>query len=209
MNGREPFVQERTAPAPRSALRRTDIDGLRGLAIALVVVFHVFVGRVSAGVDVFLLLGGIFFFSPQIRNALNPAGLTVVQSFLRIFRRLYPALVTVVGVSLAAALVVYAPVRWSDGGMDAAASLLYMQNLNLSAQGNDYASIGTDVSVFQHIWSMSVQMQIYLGSLIVIALVAVMFRGRSRRDDRGIIQPISQMPNRPPRPISQKRDSGE
>ncbi|MDN5684478.1 hypothetical protein, partial [Corynebacterium glyciniphilum] len=81
MNGREPFVQERTAPVPRSALRRTDIDGLRGLAIALVVVFHVFVGRVSAGVDVFLLLGGIFFFSPQIRNALNPAGLTVVQSF--------------------------------------------------------------------------------------------------------------------------------
>ncbi|AHW62686.1 Putative membrane protein [Corynebacterium glyciniphilum AJ 3170] len=185
MNGREPFVQERTAPAPRSALRRTDIDGLRGLAIALVVVFHVFVGRVSAGVDVFLLLGGIFFFSPQIRNALNPAGLTVVQSFLRIFRRLYPALVTVVGVSLIAALVVYAPVRWSDAGMDAAASLLYLQNLNLSAQGNDYASISTEVSVFQHIWSMSVQMQIYLGSLIVIALVAVVFRRRSRRDDRG------------------------
>jgi peptidoglycan/LPS O-acetylase OafA/YrhL len=185
MNGREPFVQERTAPAPRSALRRTDIDGLRGLAIALVVVFHVFVGRVSAGVDVFLLLGGIFFFSPQIRNALNPAGLTVVQSFLRIFRRLYPALVTVVGVSLIAALVVYAPVRWSDAGMDAAASLLYLQNLNLSAQGNDYASISTDVSVFQHIWSMSVQMQIYLGALIVIALVAVVFRRRSRRDDQG------------------------
>ncbi|MGV0869007.1 hypothetical protein [Corynebacterium kalidii] len=58
-------------PAPvlggrRSARRthRRDIDGLRGLAIALVVVFHVFVGKVSAGVDVFLLIGGIFFFAP-------------------------------------------------------------------------------------------------------------------------------------------------
>ncbi|WP_420098113.1 acyltransferase family protein [Corynebacterium sp.] len=183
MNGRQSHVRpaERTepaAPATRSALRRTDIDGLRGVAIALVVVFHVFVGRVSAGVDVFLLLGGVFFFGPQIRNALDPAGLTVVQSVLRIVRRLYPALVTVVGVSLVAALVVYAPVRWSDTGMDAAASLLYLQNLNLTARGNDYAAIGTDVSVFQHIWSMSVQMQIYLGSLVVIAGVAVLFRRR-------------------------------
>ncbi|WP_312982236.1 acyltransferase family protein [Corynebacterium sp.] len=159
---------------------RRDIDGLRGLAIALVVVFHVFVGRVSAGVDVFLLLGGIFFFSPQIRNALNPAGLTVVQSFLRIFRRLYPALVTVVGVSLTTAIVVYSQVRWAATGKDAGASLLYLQNLNLSAQGNDYASISADVSVFQHIWSMSVQMQIYLGSLIVIALVAVVLRRHVR-----------------------------
>ncbi len=169
---------------PRAGARyrghRRDIDGLRGLAIALVVVFHVFVGRVSAGVDVFLLLGGIFFFSPQIRNALNPAGLTVVQSFLRIFRRLYPALVTVVGVSLTTAIVVYSQVRWAATGKDAGASLLYLQNLNLSAQGNDYASISADVSVFQHIWSMSVQMQIYLGSLIVIALVAVVLRRHVR-----------------------------
>ncbi|WP_291477839.1 acyltransferase family protein, partial [Corynebacterium sp.] len=142
---------------------------------------HVFVGRVSAGVDVFLLLGGIFFFGPQIRNALNPAGLTVVQSFLRIFRRLYPALVTVVTVSLLAAVVVYSQVRWAGTGKDAAASLLYLQNLHLSAQGDDYAAISTDVSVFQHIWSMSVQMQIYLGSLLVIALVAVMFRRWSLR----------------------------
>lgn len=38
--------------------RRSDLDGVRGLAIALVVVFHVFVGRVSGGVDVSLMLVG-------------------------------------------------------------------------------------------------------------------------------------------------------
>ncbi|MDN6325635.1 MAG: hypothetical protein L0J70_09555, partial [Corynebacterium sp.] len=84
----QPGTSSASTGRPRASHRR-DIDGLRGLAIALVVVFHVFVGRVSSGVDVFLLVGGIFFFAPQIRNALNPAGLTVVQSFLRILRRLY------------------------------------------------------------------------------------------------------------------------
>ncbi|MGJ0185051.1 acyltransferase family protein [Corynebacterium glyciniphilum] len=159
---------------------RRDIDGLRGLAIALVVVFHVFVGRVSAGVDVFLLLGGIFFFSPQIRNALNPAGLTVVQSFLRIFRRLYPALITVVTVAVVSALLIFNRVRWPEVGEDAASSLLYVQNLHLANLGQEYSAVNREVSVFQHIWSMSVQMQIYLGSLLVIALVAAMFQRHVR-----------------------------
>ncbi|MGO1463803.1 MAG: acyltransferase family protein [Candidatus Corynebacterium faecigallinarum] len=175
------MLNHERSPRAGASLRRADIDGLRGLAIALVVIFHVFVGRVSSGVDVFLLLGGIFFFAPQIRNALNPAGLTVVQAVLRIIRRLYPALVTVVAVSLAAALGIYASVRWIDTGQDAAASLLYVQNLNLIHQGQDYAAISQDVSLFQHIWSMSVQLQIYLGSLVVITvLCAVVTRVFSR-----------------------------
>ncbi|WP_420098115.1 acyltransferase family protein [Corynebacterium sp.] len=170
-------------PAPvlggRRSTRRThrrDIDGLRGLAIALVVVFHVFVGRVSAGVDVFLLIGGIFFFAPQIRNALNPAGLTPVQSVLRIVRRLYPALLTVVSAVMVLTLVVYPVSRWAQAGGDAASSLLYVQNLHLASEGKEYSAVNRDVSLFQHIWSMSVQMQIYLGSLLAIVVLAAVFR---------------------------------
>ncbi|MCJ7857517.1 acyltransferase family protein [Corynebacterium kalidii] len=175
----QPGTNRASAGRPRTAHRR-DIDGLRGLAIALVVVFHVFVGRVSSGVDVFLLVGGIFFFAPQIRNALNPAGLTVVQSFLRIFRRLYPALITVVGATLVLAVLVYAEVRWVNAGTDAASSLLYVQNFHLASEGQEYTAINRDVSLYQHIWSMSVQMQIYLGSLLAIVLLATLFRRRSK-----------------------------
>ena len=164
---------------PRRPHRR-DIDGLRGLAIALVVVFHVFIGRVSSGVDVFLLVGGIFFFGPQIRNALNPKGLTLVQSFLRIFRRLYPALITVVAATLILAVIVYAEVRWVNAGKDASSSLAYFQNFHLANQGQEYTAINRDVSLYQHIWSMSVQMQIYLGSLVVIALLAALFRKKAK-----------------------------
>ncbi|MGO1276375.1 MAG: SGNH hydrolase domain-containing protein [Corynebacterium variabile] len=160
-----------TAGATRRPYRR-DIDGLRGLAIALVVVFHVFVGRVSSGVDVFLLVGGIFFFGPQIRNALNPTGQTLIQSVVRLLRRLYPALLVVVTVTLAAGFAVYARARWAQTAEDAAASLTYRQNLHLADQGQDYAAVGRDVSLYQHIWSMLAQLQIYLGSLLVIVVLA-------------------------------------
>lgn len=52
---------------------RYDLDGLRGIAIAFVVLFHVFVGRVSGGVDVFLLLSGYFFLGAQLRYATREA----------------------------------------------------------------------------------------------------------------------------------------
>ena len=55
-----------------SGFYRHDLDGLRGVAIALVAVFHVWFGRVSGGVDVFLVLSGFFFGGSLLRTALNP-----------------------------------------------------------------------------------------------------------------------------------------
>ena len=52
--------------------RRDDLDGLRGVAIALVAVFHIWFGRVSGGVDVFLVLSGYFFGGMVLNRALSP-----------------------------------------------------------------------------------------------------------------------------------------
>jgi peptidoglycan/LPS O-acetylase OafA/YrhL len=48
----DPVADEVRAPASRPRVRRPEIDGLRALAVALVVLYHVFTGRVSGGVDV-------------------------------------------------------------------------------------------------------------------------------------------------------------
>src|SRR4029079_7270208 len=56
----------------KSGFYRHDLDRLRGVAIALVAVFHVWFGRVSGGVDVFLALSGFFFGGRLLRTALTP-----------------------------------------------------------------------------------------------------------------------------------------
>ena len=56
----------------KSGFYRHDLDGLRGIAIALVAVFHIWFGRVSGGVDVFLALSGFFFGGRLLRTALTP-----------------------------------------------------------------------------------------------------------------------------------------
>ncbi|QNH95350.1 acyltransferase family protein [Corynebacterium anserum] len=159
---------------------RTDIEGLRGLAITLVVFFHVFVGKVSAGVDVFLLLGGIFFFSSQLANARNKNGLTFLQSLMRIIRRLFPLLAVVVAATLAGSLFVMNKLVHSTMAEDALAALGYYINWQLAFSGREYTSVRDTVSPFQHLWSMSAQLQIYAASLVVVVLIAFIFRKFSR-----------------------------
>ena len=53
----QPSPTDRSHPRPT---RRPEIDGLRAVAVALVVLYHVTTGRVSGGVDVFLALSGFF-----------------------------------------------------------------------------------------------------------------------------------------------------
>lgn len=165
----------------RSSSMRYDIEGLRGLAIGLVVVFHVFVGKVSSGVDVFLLLGGIFFFGSQLRNAQNPKGLTFPQSLIRIIRRLFPLLAVVVASVLAASLLLMNRLVHVQMAKDAVAALGYYINWQLAYTGREYTSVKTTVSPFQHLWSMSAQLQIYAGSLLVITLIALIFRKYARQ----------------------------
>src|ERR1700741_1856855 len=88
----DPGAATRTTMGTRPpGFYRLDLDGLRGIAIALVAMFHVWFGRVSGGVDVFLALSGFFFGGRLLRTALNPAvSLSPVAEVARLVRRLLP-----------------------------------------------------------------------------------------------------------------------
>ena len=69
------------------------IDGLRGVAILMVVIFHLFIFKVSSGVDIFLFISGVFLLSSQINNFSGDKQIHITQSLLRIIRRLTPNMV--------------------------------------------------------------------------------------------------------------------
>ena len=72
---REPVAE----PGSSTGFYRYDLDGLRGIAIALVAIFHIWFGRVSGGVDVFLALSGFFFGGKLLRAALDPHSISVAD----------------------------------------------------------------------------------------------------------------------------------
>jgi len=165
-----------------SGFYRHDLDGLRGIAILLVAVFHVWFGRVSGGVDVFLTLSGFFFGGRVIRAALNPAArLSPPAEVLRLIRRLVPALVVVLAGCAVLTILVQPQTRWETFADQSLASLGYYQNWELANTASDYLRAGEAVSPLQHIWSMSVQGQFYVGFLLLIAGCAYLLRGARPR----------------------------
>src|SRR6201987_5171227 len=156
---------------------RYDLDGLRGIAIALVAMFHVWFGRVSGGVDVFRALSGFFFGGKVLRAALNPAiSLSPVAEVTRLVRRLVPALVVVLAGCALLTILVQPQTRWETFAAQSLASLGYYQNWELANTAADYLRAGEAVSPLQHIWSTSVQGQFYIGFLALIFLFALAFR---------------------------------
>ncbi|MCP9276531.1 acyltransferase family protein [Mycolicibacterium arenosum] len=160
-----------------SGFYRHDLDGLRGVAIALVAVFHIWFGRVSGGVDVFLALSGFFFGGRLLRNALLPgASLAPGTEIIRLVRRLLPALVVVLAASAVLTILVQPETRRETFADESLASLGYYQNWELANTASNYLRAGEAVSPLQHIWSMSVQGQFYIAFLILILGWAFLFR---------------------------------
>jgi peptidoglycan/LPS O-acetylase OafA/YrhL len=165
--------------ARASGFYRHDLDGLRGIAIALVAMFHVWFGRVSGGVDVFLALSGFFFGGRLLRTALTPgASLWPVPEVIRLVRRLLPALVVVLAASAVLTILIQPETRWETFADQSLASLGYFQNWELANTASNYLRAGEAVSPLQHIWSMSVQGQFYIAFLALIFSFAYVFRER-------------------------------
>lgn len=173
----------RASTEGRWAYRR-DIDGLRAVAILLVVVYHVWFGRVSGGVDVFLMLSAFFLTRGFLRRMDGPTPVRPIPHLLGVFRRLLPAAaVTVLGI-LATVWAVYPETTWRSIAGQAWASLGYAQNWVLAAEAVDYYT-RTDVpSPLQHFWSMSVQGQAFVVWVVVLWSCQVVVRCRGLSPDR-------------------------
>ncbi|WP_161627243.1 acyltransferase family protein, partial [Nocardiopsis gilva] len=137
------------------------MQGLRAVAVLLVAAYHIWFGRVSGGVDVFLLLTGFLITGSLVRMVERQGRVDVAAFWSRLVKRLFPAAsVVLVGV-LAAAYLFLPDDRWRDTIHQVVAAALYYENWWLATESVDYLAQNSAASPVQHFWSLSIQGQFY------------------------------------------------
>ncbi|MET2012068.1 acyltransferase family protein [Microbacterium chocolatum] len=164
--------KERSSALGLSSTRRIEgIDGLRGIALTLVVLFHLFGnGRVSGGVDVFLVVSG-FLLALSLGGALRsqtPVGVT--RRWGRMFARLAPPAAVVLLFVVLISVFVLPPWTREQNLREVVAAALYFENWELIWSQLAYGAAGPLASPVQHFWSLSIQAQVFI-VLPVLAFV--------------------------------------
>jgi peptidoglycan/LPS O-acetylase OafA/YrhL len=142
---------------------RPEVQGLRALAVLMVVAYHVWLGRVSGGVDIFLLISAFLLTLSFVRKAEAGRPFGLLAHWLHLFKRLLPAAVVVILGVLAGTWLILPQSRWPQVLDQAWASLLYSQNWLLADTAVDYyARDHAGASPLQHFWSLSIQGQVFI-----------------------------------------------
>jgi len=184
-----------TAAAPsleRSVARtadhhRPDLQGLRAVAVGVVVLFHLWPNRLSGGyvgVDVFFVISGFLITSHLYREVVATGTVALRRFWARRIRRLLPASLLVLAVSLVAVYLVVPTTLWPQTSRQIGASALYVQNWALAADAVDYMAADNVPTLAQHYWSLSVEEQFYLVWPALILLLLAWHRWRGQRADR-------------------------
>ena len=158
-----PGQARNAAGRPRKATFRPEVQGLRALAVLMVVAYHVWLGRVSGGVDIFLLVSAFLLTLSFVRKAEAGVPFGLLAHWLHLFKRLLPAAVVVILGVLAGTWLILPQGRWPEVLDQAWASLLYRQNWLLADAAVDYyAQDHAGASPLQHFWSLSIQGQVFI-----------------------------------------------
>lgn len=164
-----------TSPGQRKFL--PEVQGLRALAVLMVVSYHVWFGRISGGVDVFLLVSAFLLTGQFTRRLESGKALELFKYWVHLFKRLLPMIVVTLLATLGATYVFLPESRWSSIFGQAWASLFYYQNWFLASEAVDYYATDHSVaSPLQHFWSLSIQGQIFILWPLVFAAAALLAR---------------------------------
>jgi peptidoglycan/LPS O-acetylase OafA/YrhL len=159
------------------------LDGLRGAAVAAVVVFHA--GHLVGGwlgVDLFFVLSGFLITSLLLEERAARGDVALGAFWARRARRLLPALFLMLAGVGVYALVFAAPNELSQIRADGLATLGYVANWHQIAHGTSYWDLFRAPSPLEHTWSLAIEEQFYLvWPLVVVAVLAW------RRSVRGVL----------------------
>lgn len=168
---------------------KTELHGARGLAISLVVLFHIFgQGRVSGGIDIFLAITGFLAIPSLARRARAGYGgwlIDIPQRIAGLSRRLIIPLVPMLAAVTVAVWIVLPLTGRAQALREIRASALFYENWELINSQLSYDAAGPLTSPLQHLWSTSIQGQFHLvmiAFVIAIAALATLLRQRAHME---------------------------
>ncbi|WP_382307253.1 acyltransferase family protein [Herbiconiux sp. UC225_62] len=172
-----------TRRVSRSETFRSDIQGLRAIAVGVVVLYHAGVPGLQGGylgVDVFFVISGFLITSHLLREITVRGTVRFREFYARRARRILPASFAVLIVTTVLVFFLIPPLQRPANFEDAIATAFYVPNMLFAVQGTDYLAEATP-SVFQHYWSLGVEEQFYLfwpAILVVLGLAGGALRSK-------------------------------
>lgn len=154
--------------------RRADIQGLRAIAVGLVIADHLFGQPIGGfiGVDVFFVISGFLITGLLLREGEKTGHVSIVNFYKRRARRILPAALVVLAVTLVVASVIFSTSRYESTLEDTIWALIFLENWHLASVGTDYFQSTLPPSPVQHFWSLAVEEQFYVvWPLLLVALL--------------------------------------
>ena len=152
---------------------RSDVDGLRAVAVMLVVNFHGFPEAMPGGfigVDIFFVISG-FLITGLIARELGAERFSLVTFYNRRIRRIFPALIVVLCAVLVLGWLWMLPAPYAQLSSDVAASAAFSANIALLLQSG-YFDIESAKKPLLHLWSLGIEEQFYLAWPLLLMLAA-------------------------------------
>ena len=159
--------------------KRDDIQGLRALAILFVVAYHSGLPHVTGGfvgVDLFFVLSGFLITQLMLREIATTGTVSLRRFWARRARRIIPASVLVLVVTMLAVREFISPVDRTAIGTDVLWAALFSGNWRFAQQETDYLAGDRDPSPVLHYWSLGVEEQFYFVWPLLLVVLAAIWR---------------------------------
>ena len=169
---------------------RPDIEGLRAVAIGLVLLYHGGVDQLTGGfvgVDVFFVISGFLITGLLIRELEKSGRISLPRFYARRAKRLLPATALVLVVTAVLTWLTVSVIEWRTFGLDIVSAAAYVVNWRLAARSVDYLAEDVGVSPVQHFWSLAVEEQFYIVWPLLLVVIAWWVRRRATARLRAVM----------------------
>jgi peptidoglycan/LPS O-acetylase OafA/YrhL len=170
--------------SPEDRPFRPDVQGLRAIAVLLVVLYHAGVPWVSGGyigVDVFFVISGFVITGVLLRERSARGSTSLRRFYARRARRILPAATLVIIVTVLAAFHFLGPLIGHETAVDGQWAAIFLANIHFAASQTNYLASQQPPSALQNYWSLAVEEQFYLLYPAVFLVTASVFRRSSLR----------------------------